>query len=95
MLYLEFREQFFPQVIHKFSTIIRVQLIWQSIDVEMLIHQHLGDGTHFLVWDWLGETVSTKTILCREQVSIPSHCTVIPPHQIFLPRKYFFFNKEF
>ena len=49
MLYLEFGEQFSPQVVNKFLTFIRVLLIWEPIDVEMLIHQYLGLSAHCLI----------------------------------------------
>ena len=54
-------------------------LVW----VEVLICQHLGHGARFLIWDWIGAAVSTKTILCHEQVSIFSH-GVGHSHQIYV-----------
>ena len=41
VLYLKLREQFSPRVIHNLLTILGMQLIRQSIYIEMLIHQDL------------------------------------------------------
>ena len=60
VLDLKLRNQLSPQIVHK-------------LNIEVVIHQHLGHCVCFLVQDHILPAVSAKTILCHEHISIYTH----------------------